>query len=170
MIKNPIQLNLMVKVSSALITIKKIFFILSLFLYSNLFAESSIKASNGIIWDKNNQSYTAEGNAKFKNEEVEAYADKILAYYSIEEGKEIFNKVNLYKNVKIIYQEEIFTSDTGVYDRTKNLIILNDNVNIVSPDRYLSGDELIVDLDKNTRVLKTKDGQDSFAEALIKDE
>jgi len=39
----------------------------------------------------------------------------------------------------------------------------------VSPDRYLSGDELIVDLEKNTRTLKTI-GKDSLAEALIKDE
>ncbi len=157
------------KVNSVLMIIRKISFVLCLFLYSELLAESTIKASKGIIWDKNNKSYLAEGNAEFKNDDVDAFADKILAYYSIKDGKEVFDKVNLYKNVKIFYQEEIFTSDKGVYDRLKNLIILSNNVNIVSPDRYLSGDELIVDLDKNTRILKSKD-KDSFAEALIKDE
>ena len=42
-------------------------------------------------------------------------------------------------------------------------------MSIVSPERYLSGDELIVDLKNNTRTLKTI-GKDSLAEALIKDE
>ena len=71
--------------------------------------------------------------------------------------------------MEIYYENEVFKSDTANYNKQKSLIILRGNVSIVSPDRYLSGDELIVDLEKNTRTLKTT-GKDSLAEALIKDE
>ena len=147
----------------------QIFFTLIFFIPLLGLSESYIKASNGIIWDKNNQTYSAKGNVEFKNSEIKAFANEILATYKIENGKEIFQKVDLNQNVKIFYQEEIFTSDEGTYSRDKGIINLIGNVKIVSPDRFLSGDELEVDLKKNTRILKTN-GKESVAEALIKDE
>tara|TARA_B110000483_G_scaffold217471_1_gene269903 strand:- start:709 stop:1158 length:450 start_codon:yes stop_codon:yes gene_type:complete len=133
------------------------------------YAESYLKASNGITWDKNNQTYSAEGNVEFKNNEIKAFANNIVAFYLIENEKEIFQNVKLNEEVEIYYENEIFRSNSADYDKLKSLIILRGNVSIVSPDRYLSGDELIVDLENNTRVLKTI-GKDSLAEALIKDE
>ena len=159
----------MVKVSSVLMKIN----ILSLFLFFLLsslsFSESYIKASNGITWDKNNQTYSAVGNVEFKNEEIKAFANRIVASYVFENKKEIFQNVELNEEVEIYYDNEIFKSDSADYNKLKSLIILRGNVSIVSPDRYLSGDELIVDLENNTRVLNTI-GKNSLAEALIKDE
>ena len=148
----------------------KLIFTLFLFLnYSLAFAESYIKASNGIVWDKNNQTYTAEGNVEFKNDEIIANANKMIASYSYESEKEVFQNVNLLGEVKIFYNDEIFNSNNADYDKLKSLIILYGNVTIESPQRYLSGDKLIVDLENNTRVLETV-GKNSLAEALIKDE
>jgi lipopolysaccharide export system protein LptA len=133
------------------------------------YAESYLKASNGITWDKNNQTYSAEGNVEFKNNEIKAFANNIVAFYLIENEKEIFQNVKLNEEVEIYYENEIFRSNSADYDKLKSLIILRGNVSIVSPDRYLSGDELIVDLENNTRVLNTI-GKNSLAEALIKNE
>tara|TARA_B110000483_G_scaffold228665_1_gene291734 strand:- start:408 stop:863 length:456 start_codon:yes stop_codon:yes gene_type:complete len=149
--------------------IKFLFIFLLFFNYSLSFSESYIKASNGITWDKTNQTYSAEGNVEFKNNEIKAFANKIIASYIFENNKEIFQNVELNEEVEIYYDSEVFKSDTANYNKLKSLIILRGNVSIVSPDRYLSGDELIVDLKKNTRVLKTI-GKNSLAEALIKDE
>tara|TARA_X000000368_G_scaffold418224_1_gene417092 strand:- start:894 stop:1352 length:459 start_codon:yes stop_codon:yes gene_type:complete len=150
--------------------IKLFYFIIIVFcFYSSAYAESSIKASNGIIWDKKNQIYSATGNAEFTNNEIKAYANLIEAKYMIKDGKEVFETVNLNENVKIFYNDEIFYSDRGVYNRSKSLITLTGNVSIESPSRFLSGDELVVDLNNSTRVLKTT-GQQDMVEALIKDE
>ena len=159
----------MVRVNSKPMIIKFLFIFLLFFNYSLSFSESYIKASNGITWDKTNQTYSAEGSVEFKNNEIKAFANKIVASYIFENGKEVFQDVELNEEVEIYYGSEVFKSETATYNKLKSLIILRGNVSIVSPDRYLSGDELIVDLEKNTRVLKTI-GKDSLAEALIKDE
>ena len=137
--------------------------------YTSSYAESYIKASNGITWDKTNQTYSAEGSVEFKNDEITAFANKIVASYIFKNEKEVFQNVELNEKVEIYYDNEVFKSNRATYNKLKSLIILRGDVSIVSPDRYLSGDELIVDLEKNTRVLKTT-GKDSLAEALIKDE
>ena len=68
----------MVKVNSKLMKIKFLFIFLLFFNYSLSFGESYIKASNGITWDKTNQTYSAEGSVEFKNNEIKAFANKIL--------------------------------------------------------------------------------------------
>ena len=149
------------------IKISLIFFLF--FSYSESFSESYIKASNGITWDKNNMTYSAEGNVEFKNDEIKAYANKMKAFYNIKNEKEVFEIVYLNANVKIYYNDEIFNSNSAIYNKAKSLITLYGNVSIVSPNRFLSGDELIVDLENSTRTLKTV-GKKSLAEVLIKDE
>ncbi len=149
--------------------INLILLLVSFFFVNFGHSESYIKANSGISWDKNSQIYSANGEVEFRNDEIEAYSDRITAKYVIENGKEVFNIVDLYEDVKIFYQGEVFTADEAIYFRSMSIINLYGNVTVTSPDRFLSGDELVVDLDKNTRVLKTN-GEGSIAEALIKDE
>ena len=157
------------KVSFIQMKIKILFIFILFFDYSLSYSDSYLKASNGIIWDKNKMTYSAEGNVEFENDEIKAYANKMKAFYNIENEKEVFEIVYLDTNVKIYYNDEIFNSNSAIYNKAKSLITLYGNVSIVSPDRFLSGDELIVDLENSTRTLKTV-GKDSLAEALIKDE
>ena len=147
----------------------RVILIFFFFFYNNLYSESYIKASNGITWDKANQIYSAVGNVEFRNDEIESFSNEIIASYILEDEKEIFSLVKLFDDVEIFYQGEVFTGDKANYNREKSIIILTGNVTITSPERFLSGDELVVDLEQNTRVLKTKGG-DSIAEALIRDE
>ncbi len=115
------------------IKISLIFFLL--LNYSVSFAESYIKASNGITWDKNNMTYSAEGDVEFQNDEIKAYANKIKAFYNIENEKEIFEIVNLDTDVKIYYNDEIFSSNSATYNKLSSLITLYGDVSIVSPKR-----------------------------------
>ena len=46
-----------------------------------------------------------------------------------------------------------FITDYGLYFKPKNLIELYDNVKIVSDERILKGDKLIIDLKNNTRTM-----------------
>ena len=64
------------------------------------------------------------------------------------------------------YNEEIYYSDYGLYLKPKNIIELYDNVKIVSEDRILKGDELIIDLKNNTRTMSTSK-KESVVEVFI---
>jgi hypothetical protein len=58
---------------------KVIFFILSLFLYSNAYSESTVKAGDSLIWDSKNKSYTATGSVEFSNDTFIAFSEKMIA-------------------------------------------------------------------------------------------
>ena len=146
----------------------KIFFLL-IFIIINIhksYSEGYIKASKGIEWDSDNQSYTATGNVIFKNENIQAASDKMIANYIEENDSEIFTVVEFIKNVVIYFKDETFKGDYAIYTKDSNSIKINGNVSIESPTRLLTGDELIVDLDNNTRTLNSNT-QESIVEVLI---
>ena len=58
--------------------IKVIFFILGLFLYSNAYSESTVKAGDSLIWDSENKSYTATGSVEFSNDTFIAFSEKMI--------------------------------------------------------------------------------------------
>jgi len=69
----------------------KFFYIIFTLLYvSFAYSESSVKAGKSLIWDSENQSYTANGDVEFKNDKFIAYADKMIAKYIEKQNKEIF--------------------------------------------------------------------------------
>ena len=60
----------------------KFFYIIFTLLYASFaYSESSVKAGKSLIWDSENQSYTANGDVVFKNDKFIAYADKMIAKY-----------------------------------------------------------------------------------------
>ena len=90
----------------------KIFFlILSFFLYSNAYSESTVKAGDSLIWDSENKSYTATGSVEFSNDTFIAFSEKMLSQYVEKGGQELFTVVEIFKNVRIELQNEIFQSD-----------------------------------------------------------
>ncbi len=58
------------------VMIKVIICIFSLFLYSNAYSESTVKASDSLIWDSENKSYTATGSVEFSNDTFIAHSEK----------------------------------------------------------------------------------------------
>ena len=75
----------------------KIFFlILSFFLYSNAYSESTVKAGDSLIWDSENKSYTATGSVEFSNNTFIAFSEKMIAQYVEQGGNELFRVVELF--------------------------------------------------------------------------
>ena len=133
--------------------IKILILFINLFFLSNANSESYVKAGESLIWDSENQNYTANGNVEFKNDKFIAFADKMIANYIEENDKEIFTVVELFKNVIIEYEDETFKGDYAIYTRNDNIIKLSGDVSIESQTRLLTGSELIADIDNNKRIL-----------------
>ncbi len=145
----------------------KFFYIIFTLLYvSFAYSESSVKAGKNLIWDSENQSYTANGDVEFKNDKFIAYADKMIAKYIEKQNKEIFTTVELFENVKIEFEEEVFRGNHAIYTRDDNIIKLTGDVSIESPTRLLTGYELIADIDNNKRILNSANDE-SLVEVLL---
>ena len=145
----------------------KFFYIIFTLLYvSFAYSESSVKAGKSLIWDSENQSYTANGDVVFKNDKFIAYADKMIAKYIEKKNKEIFTTVELFENVRIELKDEIFQGDYAIYKRDNNTIRLTGDVSIQSPTRLLTGHELIADIDNNKRILNSANDE-SLVEVLL---
>ena len=140
--------------------------IIFIFLYNLSNAESYVKAGDSLIWDSKNQSYTANGSVEFQNDKFIAYADEMIAQYIEKNNKEIFTIVELFENVIIELNEEVFKGNYAIYTRDDNIIKLTGDVSIKSPSRLLTGYELIADIDNNTRTLNSAD-KDSLVEVLL---
>ena len=146
--------------------IKVIFFVLSIFLYSNAYSESTVKAGDSLIWDSENKSYTATGSVEFSNDTFIAFSEKMIAKYVEQGEKESFTIVELFENVRIELKDEIFQGDYAIYTRDNNTIKLTGDVSIQSPTRLLTGHELIADIDNNKRILNSANDE-SLVEVLL---
>jgi lipopolysaccharide export system protein LptA len=144
----------------------KFIFIFSLFFYLNSHAESTVKAGDSLIWDSENQSYTATGSVEFSNDTFIAYSEKMIAHYVEQGGKELFTIVELFENVRIELKDEVFLGDYAIYTRDDNIITLTGEVSIQSPNRLLKGHELIADIDNNKRILNSANDE-SLVEVLL---
>ncbi len=146
--------------------IKILILFINLFFFSNANSESYVKAGESLIWDSENQNYTANGNVEFKNDKFIAFADKMIANYIEENNKEIFTVVELFKNVIIKFEDETFKGNYAIYTRNDNIIKLSGDVSIQSQTRLLTGSELIADIDNNKRILNSANNE-SLVEVLL---
>ena len=155
------------KVTWNLSLINKLFYpILCLFFFSSANSESYVKAGDNLIWDSENKSYTANGEVEFKNDKFIAFADKMIANYIEENNDEIFTVIELFENVVIEFEQEIFKGNYAIYTRDDNIIKLTGDVSIKSPTRLLTGNELIADIDNNKRILNSAN-KESLVEVLL---
>ena len=145
---------------------KFIYLLVLLFFKINEYSESYVKADDSLIWDSNDQSYTARGDVEFKNDQFIAFSDKMIAKYIEENNEEVFTIVELFENVVIEFKDEVFKGNYAIYTRDNNIIKLIGNVSIKSPTRLLTGYELIADIDNNKRILNSADN-DSLVEVLL---
>ena len=145
----------------------KLIYIFLAFIYVGIaYSESSVKAGQSLVWDSENQSYTANGDVEFRNDKFIAYADKMIARYIEKQDKEVFTTVELFENVKIEFEDEVFRGNHAIYTRDDNIIKLTGDVSIESPTRLLTGYELIADIDNNKRILNSANDE-SLVEVLL---
>ena len=164
MVKYYLLVRLNLSLLNKLFILTLYFFFLS---YAN--AEGYVKAGESLIWDSENKSYTANGDVEFKNSRFIAYADKMIANYIEENNQEIFTVIELFENVVIEFEDETFKGNYAIYSRDDNIIKLQGNVSVESPTRLLTGNELIADIDNNTRILNSAN-KDSLVEVLLEND
>ena len=145
---------------------KFLYLIFYFLFFSTAYSESYVKAGESLIWDSENKQYTANGNVEFKNDKFTAFADKMIAIYKEENNDEIFTVIELFNNVVINFEKEIFKGNYAVYTRDDNIIKLIGDVSIESPTRLLTGNELIADIDNNKRILNSANTE-SLVEVLL---
>ncbi len=160
-----VKLFFLEKLNLSLI-IKTLYLFFFVIFFSNTNSESYVKAGESLIWDSENQSYTANGSVEFKNDEFVAFADRMIANYIKQDKDEIFTIVELFENVVIEFKDEIFRGNYAIYTRDDNIIKLTGNVSIESPTRLLKGNELIADIDNNKRILNSANNE-SLVEVLL---
>ena len=90
----------------------------------------------------------------------------MIANYIEENNDEIFTIIELFDNVVIEFEDEIFKGNYAIYTREDNIIKLTENVSIESPTRLLTGNELIADIDNNKRILNSAN-KESLVEVLL---
>ena len=144
----------------------KFFVIILLISPHSSLGKDILKAKKGITWDSENQEYVATGSVIYESNEIKIFSDYLRAKYQIKDEKEIFNEIEIKGNIEIFYNDEIYYADYGLYFKPKNLIELFDNVKIVSEDRILKGDKLIIDLKNNTRTMSASK-KESVVEVFI---
>ena len=145
----------------------KIFYLLIyLIFFSNSNSESYVRAGDSLIWDSDNKTYIANGDVEFQNERFIAHADKMIANYIEDNNSEIFTIIELFDNVIIEFEDEVFKGNYAIYTRNDNIIKLTGNVSIESPTRLLSGYELIADIDNNKRILNSANDE-TLVEVLL---
>ena len=133
------KVKLFLKVKLNLLLINKLLYIvLILFSFSAAYSESYVKASDSLVWDSENKNYTANGDVEFKNEKFIAYSDKMIAEYVEENNEEVFTIVELFQNVIIYFEDEVFKGNHAIYTRNDNIIVLTVDVSIESPTRLLT--------------------------------
>ena len=143
------------------------FIIFLFFIFPKLiYSKDVLKAKEGITWDSENQEYLATGSVVYESSDMKIFSDYLRAKYQIEDDKEVFNEIEIKGNIEIFYNDEIYYSDFGLYLKPQSLIELYENVKIVSEDRILKGDKLIIDLKNNTRTMSTSK-KESVVEVFI---
>ena len=130
------------------------------------FGKDVLKAKEGITWDSENKEYVAKGDVIYQIDEIKISSDFLRAKYEIKDEREVFNEIEVKGSIEIFYNDEIYYSDYGLYFKPKNLIELYDNVKIVSEERILKGDKLIIDLKNNTRTMSASK-KESVVEVFI---
>ena len=161
------RVKLFFKVRLNFLQMNKIFYLLFILIFfSKANSESYVKAGDSLVWDSENKNYIANGDVVFKNERFIAYADKMIANYIEENNSEIFTIIELFDNVIIEFEDEVFKGNYAIYTRNDNIIKLTGNVSIESPTRLLSGYELIADIDNNKRILNSANDE-TLVEVLL---
>lgn len=84
-----------------------------------------ITADDGIEWRRNDKVYIASGNARAARGEIELYGDELSAFYreSADGSTEVF-RVEAHGNVQIVSPNEAVYGDDGYYDVDRGVVAL----------------------------------------------
>ena len=135
---------------------KSIYFVLIIFLNTNVFSEEKNDNyfyinSDKLIIKENPLISEFIGNAYARNGENNFWGNKILVNYDNDKKIKL---ITIIRNVKIIRLNEEIFGDKAIYDPKLEKIKLSGNVSVIQDGNILSGSELIVDLINSTSIIE----------------
>ena len=140
---------------------KSIYFILIIFLNTNVFSEEKNDTyfyidSDKLIIKENPLISEFIGNAYARNSENHFWGNKILINYDNDKKIEL---ITIIRSVKIVRPNEEIFGDKAIYDPKLEKIKISGNVSIIQDGNILSGSELIVDLINSTSIIVGNNGK-----------
>ena len=135
---------------------KSIYFILIIFLNTNVFSEEKNDTyfyidSDKLIIKENPLISEFIGNAYARNSENHFWGNKILVNYDNDKKIKL---ITIIRSVKIVRPNEEIFGDKAIYDPKLEKIKISGNVSIIQDGNILSGSELIVDLINSTSIIE----------------
>ena len=140
---------------------KSIYFILIIFLNTNVFSEEKNDTyffidSDKLIIKENPLISEFIGNAYARNVENHFWGNKILVNYDNDKKIKL---ITIIRSVKIVRPNEEIFGDKAIYDPKLEKIKISGNVSIIQDGNILSGNELIVDLINSTSIILGNNGK-----------
>ena len=140
---------------------KSIYFILIIFLNTNVFSEEKNDTyfyidSDKLIIKENPLISEFIGNAYARNSENHFWGKKILVNYDNDKKIKL---ITIIRSVKIVRPNEEIFGDKAIYDPKLEKIKISGNVSIIQDGNILSGSELIVDLINSTSIIVGNNGK-----------
>ena len=134
---------------------KSIYFILIIFLNTNVFSEEKSDTyfyidSDKLIIKENPLISEFIGNAYARDSENHFWGNKILVNYDNDKKIKL---ITIIRDVKIVRPNEEIFGDKAIYDPKLEKIKISGNVSIIQDGNTLSGSELIVDLINSTSII-----------------
>lgn len=84
-----------------------------------------IEADDGIEWQRTNQLYLANGNARASQGEAAVEGDRLIAYYRPNKaGENEIYRIDAVGNVRVLSRSEVATGDRAVYDVFNGVLVL----------------------------------------------
>ena len=135
---------------------KSIYFILIIFLNTNVFSEEKNDTyfyidSDKLIIKENPLISEFIGNAYARNGENHFWGNKILVNYDNDKKIKL---ITIIRSVKIVRPNEEIFGDKAIYDPKLEKIKISGNVSVIQDGNILSGSELIVDLINSTSIIE----------------
>lgn len=98
--------------------------------------EVVLTSEGGLEWDSNKKTLTADTKALVVHGDTALGADKIVAYYNDDSGKQDIYRVKAFGNVVITTDKQIVYADSATYEIADSVVVLRGN-----PVKLIAGDE-----------------------------
>ena len=119
---------------------------------TNLFAKEIKVTSDTLEVDRKSNISTFIGNVYVHEKKIEIWSDKLIVKYNIDKNE--VRELYVEQNVKIIRENIIATGKKGVYYPETGILKMYENVEVVENDNYVKCDELTLDIENSTSIMR----------------
>ncbi len=133
----------------------KIFFVLSiLFFACSAYSEEIFIESEELLITNNPLITTFIENVYAFDKEIKMWSDKLVISYTESNNK--INQIESFGNVKLIRENEEIKTDYILYKVIERKILASGNIILSQNGNTIRGNELTIDLENSTSIMKSK--------------